>query len=332
MSSLLEVEGLEVERSLLEVEGLKVTFNPPTGPVQALRGVSLQVADGEIVGVAGESGCGKSVLFRALLGLLPDTARVEGSLRFGGASMSMDGSLQAAASLIYQNPGASLNPVFTIGQQLSLVSGTDDAAVLRGLLEQVGLPDPPRLLDSYPHELSGGMSQRAVIALALAQSPRLLIADEPTTALDVTTQAQVLDLIEELRDRIGLAVVLISHDLAVIRRVCERIVVLYAGQIAEHGGTDRVLDAPSHPYTQALLRSIPRLDTAGRQLASIPGLVPDGRIPIIGCAFAPRCQWARDACRASQPMPRPVQAGHTAACILVEPAQTADENRAEPAP
>ena len=165
----------------------------------------------------------------------------------------MDGSLQVAASLIYQNPGASLNPVFTIGQQLRLVAGTDDPAVLEELLEQVGLPDPPRLLDSYPHELSGGMSQRAVIALALAQSPRLLIADEPTTALDVTTQAQVLDLIEELRGRTGLAVVLISHDLAVIRRVCDRIVVLYAGQVAEVGGVEQVLEAPSHPYTQALV-------------------------------------------------------------------------------
>ena len=314
---------------LLEVEGLHVTFNPPTGPVQAVSGVSLQVADGEIVGVAGESGCGKSVLFRALLGLLPDTARVEGSLRFDGETMGMDGALQAVASLIYQNPGASLNPVFTIGQQLRLASGTDDTTVLAGLLEQVGLPDPARLLDSYPHELSGGMSQRAVIALALAQSPRLLIADEPTTALDVTTQAQVLDLIEELRDRAGLAVVLISHDLAVIQRVCERIVVLYAGHIAEEGRADRVLEAPSHPYTQALLQSIPRPETAGRQLASIPGLVPDGRTPIAGCAFAPRCTHARDACRASQPAALPVRAGHAAACIRVDPAHAADENRAE---
>ena len=318
--------------NLMEVERLAVTFNPPTGPVQALRGASLQVGDGEIVGVAGESGCGKSVLFRALLGLLPDTARVEGSLRFGGADMGMDGSLQAEASLIYQNPGASLNPVFTIGQQLSLVSGTDDASVLGELLEQVGLPDTHRLLNSYPHELSGGMSQRAAIALALAQSPRLLIADEPTTALDVTTQARVLDLIEELRDRIGLAMVLISHDLTVIRRVCERIVVLYAGQVAEDGRTDQVLQAPGHPYTQALLQSIPRPDTAGRQLASIPGLVPDGRTPITGCAFAPRCTRALHACTASQPAPRLVQAGHSAACILVKPGQTADQDQAEPAP
>ena len=317
--------------SLLEAEGLHVTFNPPTGPVQAVRGVSLQVGDGEIVGVAGESGCGKTVLFRALLGLLPDTARVEGSLRFDGAPMGMDGSLQAAASLIYQNPGASLNPVFTIGQQLRLVTGTDNATELGDLLAQVGLPDPARMLDSYPHELSGGMSQRAVIALALAQSPRLLIADEPTTALDVTTQAQVLDLIEELRDRIGLAVVVISHDLAVLRRVCERIVVLYAGRIAEDGRADQVLEAPGHPYTQALLQSIPRPETVGRDLASIPGLVPDGRTPITGCAYAPRCPQARDACRSGQPAPRPVQPGHNAACILVEAGHAIGDHRSEPA-
>lgn len=316
---------------LLEAEGLHVTFNPPTGPVRAVRGVSLQVGDGEIVGVAGESGCGKSVLFRALLGLLPHTARVEGSLRFDREPMAMDGSLQSVASLIYQNPGASLNPVFTIGQQLRLVTGTDDPAILGDLLAQVGLPDAPRVLGSYPHELSGGMSQRAVIALALAQSPRLLIADEPTTALDVTTQLQVLDLLEDLRDRTGLAVVLISHDLAVIRRVCERVVVLYAGQIAEDGGADQVLAAPSHPYTQALLQSIPRPETAGQQLASIPGLVPDGRTPIPGCVFAPRCPSARDICRAGQPAPRPVQPGHNAACILVGPGHTVADDRPEPA-
>ena len=315
---------------LLEVEGLHVTFNPPTGPVRAVRDISLQIGDGEIVGVAGESGCGKTVLFRALLGLLPDSAHTEGSLRFDGEPMAMDGPLQAKASLIYQNPGASLNPVFTIGQQLRLVSGTDDAAVLGEMLEEVGLPDPARLLDSYPHELSGGMSQRAVIALALAQSPRLLIADEPTTALDVTTQAQVLDLILDLRDRTGLAVVLISHDLAVLRRVCDRIAVLYAGQVAENGGADQVLKAPSHPYTQALLQSIPRPETAGRQLTSIPGLVPDGRTPITGCGYVPRCPHAREVCSAQQPAPRPVQLGHTAACILVESESTLARHVAGP--
>ena len=304
---------------LLEVEGLRVTFNAPTGPVRAVRGVSLHVRRGEILGVAGESGCGKSVLFRALLGLLPATASVEGAVRFDGEPMSMDGGLQSAAALVYQNPGAALNPVFTIGQQLQFAAGTRDRGVLGDLLAQAGLKEPDQLLDAYPHEFSGGMSQRAVIALALAQRPRLLIADEPTTALDVTTQSQVLDLIAELRDRHRLAVVLISHDLAVIRRVCNRVVVLYAGQVAETGPTAQVLAAPGHPYTQALLASVPRSEAVGTELDSIPGQVPDGRHDISGCAFAPRCPHTREVCRADQPALRPLGAGHEAACVLVEP-------------
>ena len=222
---------------MLDVEGIRVTFNAPTGPVRAVRGVSLHVRRGEILGVAGESGCGKSVLFRALVGLLPKTASVEGAMRFDGTPMDMDGALMEAAALIYQNPGAALNPVFTIGQQLRFVAGTRDPAVLCDLLNQAGLSEAEQLLDAYPHELSGGMSQRAVIAVALAQQPRLLIADEPTTALDVTTQSLVLDLIAQLRDRHRLAVVLISHDLAIIQRVCDRVMVLYAGEVAETGPT-----------------------------------------------------------------------------------------------
>ncbi len=305
--------------ALLEVEGLRVTFNAPTGPVRAVRGVSLHVKRGEILGVAGESGCGKSVLFRALLGLLPATASVEGAVRFDGEPVSMDGGLQSAAALVYQNPGAALNPVFTVGQQLQFAAGTRDRGVLRDLLAQAGLSEPEQLLDAYPHEFSGGMSQRAVIALALAQKPRLLIADEPTTALDVTTQSQVLDLIAELRDRHRLAVVLISHDLAVIRRVCNRVVVLYAGQVAETGATAQVLTAPGHPYTQALLSSVPRPEAVGAELDSIPGLVPDGRHEISGCAFAPRCLHSREVCHSDQPALRPLGAGHEAACVLVEP-------------
>ncbi|MDE0654208.1 MAG: ABC transporter ATP-binding protein [bacterium] len=304
---------------LLSVDDLRITFNPPAGPVRAVRGVSLDVRHGEILGVAGESGCGKSVLFRALLGMVPPSATVTGSLRLDGASLGMDGSLQAVAALIQQNPGAALNPVFTIGRQLHLVARTDDPAVLADLLAQAGLADAPRLLDAYPHELSGGMLQRSVIALALARRPRLLIADEPTTALDATTQAQVLDLLGELRARHGLTVILISHDLAVIRRLCDRVVVLYAGRVAEAGATADVLDAPGHPYTQALLESIPRPAVAGRELASIPGLIPDGRRPIAGCAFAPRCPHVREDCRSGQPEPRPLHPGHTVACVLMEP-------------
>lgn len=304
---------------LLGVDDLHVTFNPATGPVRAVRGVSLDVRHGEILGVAGESGCGKSVLFRALLGLLPPSATVTGSLCLDGAPLSMDGSLQGVTAVIQQNPGAALNPVFTIGRQLQLVARSDDPAVLTDLLVRAGLVDAPRLLDAYPHELSGGMLQRSVIAMALARRPRLLIADEPTTALDATTQAQVLDLIAQLRARHRLTVVLVSHDLAVIRRLCDRVVVLYAGRVAEAGATTEVLDAPAHPYTRALLESIPRPAVAGHELASIPGLVPDGRLPIIGCAFAPRCAHVREDCRGDQPEPRLVHPGHTVACVLVEP-------------
>ena len=303
---------------LLEVQDLHVSFNPPTGSVRAVRGVSLEVGQGEILGVVGESGCGKTVLFRALLGLLPATATVSGAMRFRGEMMPIDGALQDAAALVYQNPGAALNPVFTIGRQLQIVAGTRDSEVLCSLLAQAGLAEPKRLLDSYPHEFSGGMRQRAVIALALAQNPRLLIADEPTTALDVTTQTQVLDLIADLRQSSQLAVVLISHDLAAIRRVCDRVVVLYAGRVAETGSADQVLDRPTHPYTRALLESVPRPEAVGGDLLSIPGSVPDGRDEITGCAFAPRCRHASDPCRVGQPPLHRVQTGHDAACVLVE--------------
>ena len=304
---------------LLEADGLRVVFNTPTGAVHAVSGVSLRLERGEILGVAGESGCGKSVLFRALLGLLPATASVCGAVSFDGEPVGTDGALQSAAALVYQNPGAALNPVFTIGQQLQFAARTRDRGVLCDLLTQAGFSDPEPLLDAYPHEFSGGMSQRAVIAVALAQRPRLLVADEPTTALDVTTQSQILDLLAGLRDRHELAVVLISHDLAVIRRVCDRVVVLYAGRVVETGATDRVLAAPAHPYTQALLASVPTPQAAGADLETIGGLVPDGRDDIAGCAFADRCPHVRDDCRAEQPPLVAVEARHSAACVLVEP-------------
>ncbi len=315
--------GAGMTPPLVKVEDLHVTFQTPLGVVRAVRGISLDIAEGEILGVVGESGCGKSVAFRSLVGLTPPSALVEGSLFFEGKTMRFDGELRAEASMIYQNPGAALNPVFTIGQQLELVAGTNDRAELAELLDQVGLPEPDRSLDAYPHEFSGGMRQRAVIAFALAQSPKLLIADEPTTALDVTTQAQILDLLLEIRDRTALTVVLVSHDLEVIRRVCDRIAVLYAGNVVEVGAASAILQEPQHPYTRALLASTPRPENLGRKLASIPGMVPDGREPIVGCSFAPRCPQAVDECRVEGPEHRSVESSitpgvsHTAACVLV---------------
>lgn len=304
--------------SLLEIEELRVTFNTPTGPVSAVRGVSLTVEEGEILGVVGESGCGKSVSFRSLLGLAPSSAKVQGTVRFDSGPVDLDGSLRSVAAMIYQNPGAALNPVFTIGQQLAAVAGTDDKDRLEAYITQAGLRDGAAALAAYPHEFSGGMRQRAVIALALAQHPRLLIADEPTTALDVTTQAAILELIKTLRDEQGLTVVFISHDLAVIRRLCDRIAVMYAGQVIEEGATEQVLTTPNHPYTQALIEAIPHPSRRGKELTAIPGMVPDGRQPIAGCAYADRCPHRRDECDIEQPQPRAVTIGHSVACVLVE--------------
>ncbi len=305
--------------ALLEVDDLRVTFNTPRGPVRAVRGVSVSIERGEILGVVGESGCGKSVTFRALLGLTPASATIDGSMQFDGRPMDTDGPLRSRAAMIYQNPGAALNPVFTIGQQLEVVAGTKDTEALAELLDQVGLPDPEKALTAYPHEYSGGMRQRAVIALALAQNPDLLVADEPTTALDVTTQAQILDLIRDIRDDRDLSVAFVSHDLAVVRQLCDSIAVLYAGRVVESGATEELLGDPRHPYTQALLDSTPRPENIGKKLASIPGLVPDGRSEIVGCAYAERCPHATDRCRTEQPQHRSAGGrSHSVACILVE--------------
>lgn len=305
--------------NLVEIRDLSVTFNLPAGEVRAVRNLSLDVAEGEILGVVGESGCGKSVTFRALLGLVPSSATVSGQARFRDQPVDLDGALADRAALIYQNPGAALNPVFTIGQQLQLILDQPDESTMVELLERVGLPNPTTAVDAYPHEFSGGMQQRAVIAYALATDPQLLIADEPTTALDVTTQAQVLALLRELRDTEDLTIVFISHDLAVIKQLCDRVAVLYAGQVVEVGTVDDVLTDPSHPYTQALLASIPTADNLGERLATIDGLVPDGRSEIVGCAYAERCPSVQESCTVSMPSMRSISDTHSAACVLVTP-------------
>ena len=311
---------------LLDVDDLRVTFRTPTGPVHAVRGVDLTVRRGEILGVVGESGCGKSAALRALLGLSPRSATVTGNVTFTdadgrehrGAPSDTSASLRPEAAMIYQNPGAALNPVVTIGRQLALAAGTRDRDHLTDLLAQAGLDDASAL-DAHPHEFSGGMRQRAVIALALAQQPTLLVADEPTTALDVTTQAQILDLLAGLRDDQHRSVVFVSHDLGVVRRLADRIAVLYAGRVVETGPTAEVLASPLHPYTRALIASMPSAARLGGDLATIPGQVPDGGREIVGCAFAPRCPLATDACRADTPPTIQHTTGRTVACVHVEP-------------
>ncbi len=304
--------------ALLEVSNLHVTFHAPAGDVYALRGVDFSVGEGEIVGLVGETGCGKSVTGRAIMRLIDPPGEITaGSIRFADQEVTV---LSEAAvrmlrgrdiAMIFQNPGAALNPLFTIGQQIAAVMrqhGVARGAELRqrtlALLTDVGLPDPERIERLYPHQLSGGMQQRAMIAIALSSDPRLLIADEPTTALDVTIQQQILDLLLKLRETRGISIILITHDLGIVAETCDRVVVLYAGKVAEVGSVRALFDAPQHPYTQALLRALPYRQTRKQALRVIGGNVPSGRQPLAGCAFAPRCPFVMDVCQTPPPLLR----------------------------
>jgi peptide/nickel transport system ATP-binding protein len=303
--------------ALLEVEDLRVAFTRRGEPDSvAVDGVSFDVQPGEIVGLVGESGCGKSVTSLAIMRLLPERGnRVTGSVRMAGESLLdlSDAGMRERRgrdlSMIFQDPLSSLNPVIPVGLQVTEVltrhRGLKKDAARREaaeLLDRVGIPDPRRRLDSYPHQLSGGMRQRALIAIALACTPRLLIADEPTTALDVTIQAQILDLLKQLVAETGTALVMITHDLGVVAGLCDRVNVLYGGRIVERAGRHELFRAPRHPYTHGLLGSIPRLDgPPGEELTAIRGSVNDNLPWTSACAFAPRCPRAVDVCTASTP-------------------------------
>ncbi|NBO05598.1 MAG: ABC transporter ATP-binding protein [Actinobacteria bacterium] len=305
-----------MKEKVLEVRDLRVTFNTPLGPLAAVRGVDLDVYGGEMVAVVGESGSGKSVSFLAAMGLLPRTATVEGSVVLQGEQLvgaapkklrSVRGRLM---SMIFQDPLSALNPVHKIGAQISEMlrahqSMSEKAALARAvdLLEIVGIPQPGDRAQQYPHEFSGGMRQRVVIAMAIANSPKLLIADEPTTALDVTVQAQILEVIQRVQAQFGTAVVLITHDLGVVARVCERVNVMYAGRVVERANIMDVFDQPTHPYTRGLLASLPQ--TGVERLVPINGFPPNMLKPPSGCAFRPRCTHATDACGASLPELQP---------------------------
>ncbi|MGX9790642.1 dipeptide ABC transporter ATP-binding protein [Mycobacterium sp. MMS18-G62] len=302
------------------VGDLRVTFRRNGSDVAALRGVSLAIAPGEILGLVGESGSGKSVLGFTLLGLLPKHAKIDGTVRVAGADM-VNGEPKALRKVrrldlgaVFQDPMTSLNPTMRIGQQVTEAAGSTDEALR--LLTAVGIPDPKRRMRAFPHELSGGLRQRVMIAMAVAGNPELIIADEPTTALDVTVQAQVLRLLRRLRDEIGCSIVLITHDLGVAAQISDRIAVLYAGRIAEIGPTADVLGMPAHPYTHGLLRSRLTLDTArDRKLAALAGSVPSPTAPLPGCAFVPRCALAIDDCAKTPPDPIAVAPGRVSACI-----------------
>jgi peptide/nickel transport system ATP-binding protein len=297
---------------LLKIRGLAVEFANNGLPIEAVRGVDLELGQGEILGLVGESGSGKSVTCQALMGLLPKSARLTGQLLINGSTVQPHDTRVLSTfrgrslSMIFQDPMSALDPLMTVRQHLlqrlrrHKVEG-DLEALAHALLRRAGVPDGGRILDAYSHQLSGGLCQRVVIALALAGSPQILIADEPTTALDVTTQAQVLDLLAELRQTAGLGVILVSHDLGVVAEICDRVAVMYAGQIVETGPTTAVLTTPGHPYAQGLINSRPSLDGPRGALKTIPGsAVTPNDLPE-GCAFAPRCAYAMTLCNHPPP-------------------------------
>jgi len=313
---------------LLEIEGLRVDFTTRRGVVRAVRGVSLSVMPGETLGIVGESGSGKSVTAQAAMGLVAAPGAITaGDIRWKGRSLLPPEARGYARkvrgremAMVFQDAMTSLDPLFTCGQQIGEVLrghlGYDRGAArtrAREMLELVGIGAPERRLDQYPFELSGGMRQRVMIAMALACEPALLIADEPTTALDVTIQAQILELLQDLQARLGLAVVLITHDLGVVAGLCRRVAVMYAGRIVEEAPAEALFDRPAHPYTMGLLRSTPRLDRAEARMVAIDGHPPDLRDPPPGCAFAPRCP-ARVAACDVDPALSEVGAGRRAAC------------------
>jgi len=319
---------------LLEIRGLKTQFVTDEGVVHAVDGVDLHIDRGETLGVVGESGCGKSVTAFSVMRLLPmPPARIAaGSILWQGRDLlALDPDAMRAIrakeiAMVFQEPMTSLNPVYSVGEQIAEVIRLHEGLNRRAararaveMLSVVRIPNAERRLDDYPHQFSGGMRQRVMIAMALACNPQLLIADEPTTALDVTIQAQILDLLNELKERMGMAVMLITHAMGVIAETAQRVVVMYAGKIVETAPVEELFRAPRHPYTQGLIRSIPRIDVAAtrkQRLEVIPGVVPNLLDPAPGCRFAPRCPHARAQCTAETPPLREVAPGRLVACIL----------------
>ncbi len=318
---------------LVEIRGLKVSFDGRA----ALHGVDLAIGRGEALGLVGESGCGKSITWLAALGLLPASARAEGEARLDGRDMigaparALEKIRGGRIAMIFQDPASALNPVLRIGRQLGEaarlhqgLSGESARAEARRLLDLVGVPDAARRLDSYPHEMSGGQNQRVMIAMALAGKPDLLVADEPTTALDATIQAQILELLAEIRRETNMALVLISHDLGAVSTVCERVAVMYAGRVVEEADAVDLFANPLHPYTRGLLGALPALDGPRRRLQPIGGVVPEPwRLPP-GCAFAPRCERRQPACAAAVPLLAASGYGRRAACGFLAAPQPQD--------
>ncbi|MBO8165750.1 MAG: peptide ABC transporter ATP-binding protein [Thermotogae bacterium] len=320
------------KKPLLEVKGLKTYFHTDDGIVKAVDGVSFEVYSGETLGIVGESGCGKSVTSLSVMRLLDEKGEIAGGeILFDGKDIralsdeemrKMRGNDMA---MIFQEPMTALNPVYTIGDQITeaiLLHQDVDKETARkmaiDMLRKVGIPEPEKRVDEYPHELSGGMRQRAMIAMSLSCNPKLLFADEPTTALDVTIQAQILELMLELQKEYGMAIVMITHDLGVIAEMAERVVVMYAGKVVEYADVVTLFKDPKHPYTWGLMNAIPRLDEDKDVLYNIPGVVPDPLDFPKGCRFNTRCPLATDKCRTEEPPLVEIEPGHKAACWHID--------------
>ena len=322
-----------MSQPVLEIANLQTHFITDRGQIPAVDGVTISVHKGEVLGIVGESGCGKSVTSLSIMRLVPHPPGkiVGGSIKFKGEDLVTASEKRMREirgneiAMIFQEPMTSLNPVYTIGNQIAEsillhTNATKKEARQRSIemLKKVGIPRAESIVDEYPHQLSGGMRQRVMIAMAMACNPDLLIADEPTTALDVTIQAQILDLMRQLNQESGTAILLITHDLGVVAEMCHRVVVMYAGNVVEEGDVRTILKHPKHPYTVGLLHSIPKLGESKDRLYSIPGNVPIPGSLTAGCRFAPRCEHATDKCRAEMPELKEVGANHYARCWLHE--------------
>ena len=332
-------DGSKDTQPLLELDGLRTYFFTDIGTARSVDGVSYQINPGETLGVVGESGCGKSVTALSIMGLIPQPPGriVEGAIRFRGRDLTKlsDRELREIRgneiAMIFQEPMTSLNPVYTVGDQIMeaiLIHEQVPRAEAReraiDMLGKVGIPSPEKRVDEYPHQMSGGMRQRVMIAMALACGPELLIADEPTTALDVTIQAQILDLMNQLQEETGTAILLITHDLGVVAETCDRVVVMYAGKVAEYTDVYRLFERPAHPYTDALFRSLPDLDGERGELPTIPGMVPSAVAFPEGCRFRARCRFADALCTEEPPLIE-IDHGHHVACHHVDDVRAARE-------
>jgi oligopeptide/dipeptide ABC transporter ATP-binding protein len=319
--------------ALLSVRNLHTRFDTDQGTIRATDGVSFEVDKGEILGIVGESGCGKSVTSLSLMGLVDSPGYIaEGSVMFDGVNLTDLSRKELRKyrgnriSMVFQEPSTAMNPVYNIGWQVGeplriheemKKSASRTRAI--DLMRQVGIPSPEDRVDDYPHQFSGGMLQRAVISMALACEPDLLIADEPTTALDVTIQAQILDIIKQLNDELDMSVIIVTHNLGVVAETCDRVAVMYAGRVVEYGTVEEIFTNPRHPYTQGLIRAVPDPTRDGQDLSPIPGNVPNLASTPEGCNFASRCPYATDECEQIDPRLREVDSDHYSACIYDDP-------------